>query len=353
VVEPDRSRAERVLTTRELNRAVLARQLLLERARLSIPRAVERVAGLQTQYAPTAYIGLWSRVAGFERDALTRALERRAVVQGTLMRSTIHVVSRADYAPLADAVRAARRAWWFRATKLTGEAAAIEARDRRVRELLREGPLKRAEIVERLGLQDAVWSGVGLYVDLVRVPPSGTWAQRRADRYAVAEDWIGPWERDPDRGLEILLRRYLGGFGPASAKDVVSFTGLPATVVSTTLGRLSLRRFRDEAGTQLWDLPRAPLPEPETPAPVRFLGTWEAVLLVHARRTQVLPEAFRPRVFATRTPHSSPTFLVDGQVAGTWRHERNRIVLDAFRRLSRDERRAVDDEAERLLAFLE
>ena len=341
------------LSTRALNRAVLARQLLLERSTLPIPKAIERVAGLQTQYAPTAYIGLWSRLQGFERDALTRALERRRVIQGTLMRSTIHMASRTDYPRFADAVREPRRDWWFRTTRRSTEAAALAARDRRVRELLRdEGPLKRAEIVERLALPDAAWGSVGLYVDMVRVPPSGTWEQRRADRYAAAEDWIGPWEPDPDAGVDHLIRRYLGGFGPASRKDIASFTGLPMSIVNPAADRVATRRFRAEDGAELVDVPRAPLPDPETPAPVRFLGTWEAVLLVHARRTQVVPEALRPRLFSTKTPHSSPTFLVDGQVAGTWRHDGGRIVVDPFRRLARDERRALEDEAERLSAFM-
>jgi DNA glycosylase AlkZ-like len=124
------------------------------------------------------------------------------------------------------------------------------------------------------------------------------------------------------------------------------------SIVNPAAARVAPRSFRAEDGTELVDLPRAPLPDPETPAPVRFLGTWEAVLLVHARRTQVVPEAFRPRLFSTKTPHSSPVFLVDGQVAGTWRHDGDRIVVDPIRRLARDERRAVDDEAERLRAFM-
>ena len=117
------------------------------------------------------------------------------------------------------------------------------------------------------------------------------------------------------------------------------------------LEKLRLRRFRDEDGKELVDLPRAPLPDPDTPAPVRFLPAWDATLLTHARRTGILPEPYRPRVFDTKTPHSVGTFLVDGAVAGTWRPERNRIVTTAFARLSRDVKREVDEEAERLAAF--
>jgi hypothetical protein len=140
---------EPTLTERQLNRALLTRQLLLERVDVPLPRALERMGGLQTQYAPTAYIGLWSRVAGFERDQLTRALERRSVVQGTLMRATIHMVSRHDYPLFAAGVRDARRAWWLGLTRRRLDARTLLAKARRVRSLLAHGPLSRTEIMER------------------------------------------------------------------------------------------------------------------------------------------------------------------------------------------------------------
>jgi hypothetical protein len=342
---------ERALTDRELNRALLARQLLLERASLTIPRAVERVGGLQTQYAPSAYVGLWSRLAGFAREGLTKALERRAVVQGTLMRSTIHIVSAGDYPLFAEGLRRFRREWWLRVQRGRTKADEVEAAVRRVRSLLARGPRRRAEILAELGLDSATWNGVGLWVDLVRVPPSGTWDQRRADLYGLAEQWLGPSRATEERGVEHLVRRYLAGFGPASRNDVASWAGLPVSAIQPALERIRPRRFRDERGDELVDLPRAPLPELDTPAPVRFLPTWDATLLVHARRTQVLPERYRPMVFNTKTPHSVPTFLVDGRVAGTWRYERGAVRLEPFERLPRDTRRELDDEAERLAAF--
>ena len=324
---------------RALNRALLARQGLLERAAVPIPRMLERMAGLQAQYAPSMYIGLWSRLEGFERDALTRALEDREVVQATLMRSTIHLVSRDDFWPLAIAVREARRASWLRATKREPPEAAAE----QVRAALAGGTtLRRKEIEELIGKPAA--HGVGLWVDLVRAPPSGTWERRRADLFALAEDWIGPPpEIDVDAAVEHLVRRYLGGFGPATAKDVASFTGLAARELAPVLERLDLRRSGD-----LLDLPGAPLPGPETPASPRFIGTWDASLLVHARRTGFLPEEHRPKIFSTKTPQSFPTFLVDGAVAGTWRHEAGRIELSPFGRLAASERRALEAEAEGL-----
>ena len=204
---------ERTLSQRERNRALLARQLLLEPADLPIPRTVERIGGLQAQYAPSACVGLWTPLKGF--------------------------------------------------------------------------------------------------------------------------------------------RRYLGGFGPSTTKEIAGWSGVPPTSLEGSLARMRLRRFRSEGGEVLHDLPRAPLPDGDTPAPIRFLPTWDATLLINERGTQILPEHHRPRVFNTKTPHSVPTFLVDGQVAGTWRFEAGRVRVEPFDRLPRTARVVLDDEAERLRAFHE
>jgi hypothetical protein len=330
----------RTLTQRELNRALLARQLLLERARTPLPKALERIGGIQAQYAPSMYIGLWSRLEGFTRETLTRALERRSVIQATLMRHTIHLVSKADYWPLALAVREARRASWLRATREPPAPEEMAEAARKLRTAI-DGTITRKELEALVGKSKAY--AVASWIDLVRVPPSGTWERRRADLYATAEDWVGP-PPDGHGAAEHLVRRYLAGFGPAADKDVVNFTGLPLTEVRTTLDRLDLRRFGDD----LYDLPRAPLPDPETPAPPRFLPTWDATLLVHARRTGILPEEHRPKIFGIKTPFSFPTFLVDGQVAGTWRHEKGRIELSPFGKLDANDLRALREEADRL-----
>ena len=340
----------RTLTQRELNRALLARQLLLERGSLPLPAALERLAGIQAQYAPSMYIGLWARLERFERGALTAALERREVVQATLLRSTIHLVSRADFWAFALATREARRARWLRSRPDSPGAAAMAAAARTLRRRLeQDGQLRRIEIEELLGRTRA--QGVGLWVDLVRAPPSGTWERRRADLFALAEDWIGPPEISVRAATELVVRRYLAGFGPASAKDVASFTGLGASALKPVLASIELERLRAEDGEQLLDLPGAPLPDPETPAPARFLPTWDATLLVHARRTGVLPEEHRPKLFGIKTPHSFPSFLVDGAVAGTWRYERGAIELEPFGRLAAATLRALSDEAEPLAAL--
>jgi hypothetical protein len=347
---------ERVLSTRELNRALLARQLLLERSPLPLTDALEQVAGLQTQYAPSAYVGLWSRLRDFRRDELTRALEERRAVQATLMRVTIHIVSAADYPPLTEAIRASRREWWARVTRRQLEGVDMEAAATLVRERLAGGPARQAELSALLageGFPRTVWTGLGLWLDLVRVPPSGTWERRRADLYGLAGDWLGPWEVSEADGLEHLVRRYLTGFGPASLGDLGSWAGLPLTPLRPVLERVGARRFRDERGGALYDLPDAPLPDPATPAPPRFLPTWDANLLVHARRTQLLPERYRGHIFNSKHPHSFPTFLVDGAVAGTWRPEHGRVRLEPFEPLPRPVRRQLDAEAERLAAFHE
>ena len=172
-----------------------------------------------------------------------------------------------------------------------------------------------------------------------------------ADLFALAEEWLGAGAATEDEGLEHLARRYFGAFGPATPDEVADWAGVPRAFVQPALERMRLRRFRDERGRELLDLPRAPLPDPDTPAPVRFLPTWDAVLLVHARRTGVLPERYRPRIFTTKTPQSVGTFLVDGAVAGTWRYDGGRVVTQAFGRLSRTARHELNEEAERLAAF--
>jgi hypothetical protein len=346
--------SERVLSSRELNRALLARQLLLERSPLPLPRALERVAGLQTQYAPSAYISLWSRLQDFQREALTRALERRRAVQATLMRATIHMVSARDFHLFSAAIREGRREWWLRVQRKALEGIDMEEVGARVRKHLAPGPRRASELQAHLqaeGYPRIAAVGAGMWVDIVRVPPSGTWEQRRADLYGLADQWIGSSPATETEGLEHLVRRYLGGFGPASLKDLASWSGLPPTTLRPVLGQLPLRRFRDERGGELLDLSRSPLPDPDTPAPVRFLPTWDATLLVHARRTQILPEPYRHLVFHTRTPHSVNTFLVDGAVAGKWRYEEGRVELEPFGRLPRGTRSELEEEAERLAEF--
>lgn len=315
---------------------------------MPIPRALERLGGIQNQYAPNAYIRLWSSLIGFERDALTRALERRTVVQATLMRQTIHVVSGRDYWPLAVAVREPHRMWLLRVRKPRPDERELERVATQMREQMVGGPMRYEELDE---LTARRWHDVGPWLELVRVPPSGTWEKRRAHLFQTAERWLGPEDVAPVEALEHLVRRYLAAFGPASPVDIAQWAGMKALDLAPALDRLPLRRFRHETGAELVDLPRAPLPEPETPAPVRFLPTWDATLLVHARRSGILPEHYRPLIFSTKTPHSFPTFLVDGSVAGTWKYEKGRVALAPFEKLDRAIQRELGEESERLAEF--
>jgi hypothetical protein len=324
---------------------------------MPLTRALERVGGLQTQYAPSAYIGLWSRLHAFELAQLTLALERKRAVQGTLMRSTIHVVSVRDYWLFADGVGPSQEAHWLRVhRKEVGRVADLVAVGEQLRAELTGRTWHRKELDELLRSHgSSIWQGA--WVELVRVPPSGTWERRRADLFRLAGEWIGRLPAGEDKGLEHLLSRYLGGFGPASLNDAARWAGVPVTKLKPAAERLSLRRFRGEDGKTLLDLPRAPLPGGAAPAPARFLPTWDATLLVHARRTQILPERFRPLIFSTKSPQSFPTFLVDGAVAGVWRTElagrKATIVLEPYEPLPRAAQRELRDEAARLVTFVE
>ena len=319
--------------------------------RLPLPRVVERIGYIQNQWAQQGYIRLWTSVERFERDDLTRTLHRRTVIQGTLMRETIHLVPRGDYALLAAAIRRSGQEWWRRVNKVTID---MEPFARRAHDFFRGTTRSRKEVEEFLRSHDfpkqSVW-GFGHWVNLIRVPPSGTWEQRRAHTFALAEEWVGQLDASEDDGIEHLVRRYLAAFGPATRNDIASWSGIPVTRLKPYLERLQLRRFRDERGRILLDVPRAPLPDPETPAPVRFLPTFDATLLTHARRAGILDENYRKVIFDVRAPHGLAPFLVDGRVVGLWKYERERIKLEPFERIPRAAQRELAEEAERLAAF--
>jgi hypothetical protein len=348
--------SERVLSARELNRALLARQLLLKRSSLSVPRLLEQVGGIQAQYAPSSYVRLWTNLKRFRMADLDRLLEQRKVVQGTLMRSTIHLVSAADYWPIAEGIGPSRQEWWhhtfgkeFSREEIEGIAARLDAK-------LTGRVWPRKELDQQMRSHSTtVWSGA--WVALIRVPPSGTWRRRRADLFQRAAEWIGPSRADEQAGLELLLRRYLGGFGPARLADAANWAGVDVPKMKAAADRTTLRRFRDEEGRELVDLPRAPLPDASTPAPIRLLPTWDATLLVHCRRARILPEEYRPFVFSMKVPHSVGTILVDGAVAGSWRAEASggKAVLryTVFERIPAAAERELRDEADRLIRFVE
>lgn len=341
--------ARRSITSREINRAVLARQGLIQPFDEPLPRVLERIGGIQAQYAPSMYVGLWSRMRSLRRDDLTRALEDRSVVQGTLLRGTIHLVSREDYWTFATAVRQQLRQWFVAVTKGDPSESELEAAAKQVTAALRDGPLRQSEIDALIGRRAR--GGINMVLDLVRVPPSGTWDRRKADLHLDAQSWIGQPDVEPGASQVQLVRRYLTGFGPATPADIANWAGLPVRTVSSALASIDHVTYRAEDGTTLVDLPELLLPDGDVSVPVRFLPTWDATLLVHARRAGILPEAYRAQVFSTKNPHSVATFLVDGAAAGTWRYQDGRIELAEFEPLPRRLRHSVDDAAEALAEF--
>jgi hypothetical protein len=339
---------ERTLTQRHLNRALLARQLLLERADLAIPDAIDAVGGLQTQYAPSGYVGLWTRLRDVRRETLTQALEDRSVIQATTLRTTIHMISRRDYWRYVDAIREPRRQWALRTQPRGMDEAAMRARAEQLRAALRDGP---RTVKELDGIVEGFVGLAGLWVDLVRVPPSGTWERRRADRLALAEAWVGPDDATEEEGRIHLVRAYLGAFGPAPLRDVASWAGLQVGLLNPAVERLELVRHRDAEGRELLDLPDAALPDPDTPAPVRFLPHWDAALLVHARRTGILPEEHRAKVFTTKNPFSVGTVLVDGRVVAAWSVRDGRVVVEPYEDVGPHDRDEIEAERAALESF--
>jgi Winged helix DNA-binding domain len=351
--------AERVLTNRELNRALLARQLLLERAKLSVPRAVERLAGLQAQHTSSPYLQLWARLADFNREQLTRALERRTVVKALLMRGTLHLVTPPDYWAIATVRSRPGAVFWppsyeklvpiARLAKLAAEAVReLGDGSRTLKEMLAfTQPHARSPATPAF-----LWRRIQGHAFIVHVPPSGVWGYHKEGVYAAAEQWIPGEPPEPSAAFDQMVRRYLAAFGPATKQDVGQWAGLPRlTPIVEALDRLDLRTFRDESGRILYDVPRAPLPDPNTPAPVRLVPRFDNLVLSHADRRRILGDVPVTRV-VTKNAIVHATILVDGYVAGTWQLEKGRVKLEPFGRLSRETKAPLAEEVERLESFV-
>jgi hypothetical protein len=353
-------RPMRTLTLRELNRATLARQLLLRRHRLTVTRTVERVAGIQAQWPPSPYIGLWSRLDGFRADDLPRAIARRHVVKATLMRSTLHLVSARDYLAYAGIFRERRVGELQRQLSALGEEADLEAEGERLAALAAERPRSRPELLGALGrpkleIEDRrpwfVWFALSARAGLIHGPSAAEWRSHTAGgTFAPAQTWLGADGATGDAAAEHLVRRYLAAFGPASGADISQWTGLPLSLLRAGLERLEVRRFRDDLGRELYDLPRAPLPSGDAPAPTRLLPRFDNLVLSHDDRRRVISDEHRAAVI--QGGEVLPTFLVDGFVAGTWSLDRGRVTLEPFARMPRATRRELEDEAAMLEAFV-
>jgi Winged helix DNA-binding domain len=337
----------RVLTLRELNRATLARQLLLERRRLAPTTVIERLVGMQAQWPPAPYVGIWTRTTSFRRETLERALAGGAVVKATVMRQTLHLVTQSDYWLLRSAMSETNFPWESRLAKRLAPVA---------RALADKGPVRTADAIVELAEHDLggldarrAWRYARAAAHLVHHHETGLWHARPEGRFVALDE---PCEQVPVEARAEMLRRYLGAFGPATRRDIVAWSMMHVPEITAGLELLEpLRRFRDEHGRELLDVQGAPLPSADTPAPVRFLPKWDNVLLAFHDRSRILPEEIRKRVIRANGDVAQ-TLLVDGFVAGTWRAEAGRVAVEPFAPLPRGVRREVAEEAARLEAFL-
>ena len=349
-----------LLGQRALNRALLQRQWLSQRSRAGVAEALEHLMGLQAQATHPPYGALWTRLERFRPESLTHLIHARQVVRTGMMRGTLHLVTARDCLALRPVLQPAldrgMKHSSFRKQLEGVEARALVAEGRA---LLEAHPSPRGELAQRLQQKwpghdaNVLSMGFSSLEPLVVVPPCGTWGHGERMVYTTAESWLGQ-RFEPAGPPDALVARYLAAFGPASAKDLQAWSGLPRMGEVLERMRPTLRTFRDEHGAELFDVPGAPRPDPDTPAPVRFLSEFDSVLLAHADRTRILSEAARKSVF-TVNGIVRATLLVDGFVQGTWRIERQRgtatLCIDPFTRLSRETRGVLTDEGARLLGF--
>jgi Winged helix DNA-binding domain len=361
-----------VLSQRALNRALLSRQLLLDRADLpaeasrrsaAVIAAVEHLVGLQAQAPFPPYYGLWSRLGGFRPDDLAALITDRSVVRIAVMRGTIHLVSARDCLPLRGLLqpvieRGMRNA---HGKRLEGvDAAALAAAGRA---LVEAEPMTFSELGQALASR---WPGclpadlaqaVRAFVPLVQVPPRAVWGRSGPSRHTSAEHWLGPQaaQQGPLR-LPVLVTRYLAAFGPATVRDVQAWSGLTGVRSAVEELRPSLLTFRDENGAELFDLPSAPRPDADVPVPVRLIAEFDNLVLSHADRSRVISAASFGRL-STNNGIFPGSVLIDGFVAGMWRVTRAKhaatLTIELFGPAREDGqvRPEINREAERMLAF--
>lgn len=343
-----------VLSPRALNRATLARQLLLRRSPLSVPEAVTHLVGLQGQEVKPPYYALAARLDGFTPEALSEPLGDRSLVRMVTMRSTIHLHTATDGLTLRPLVQPAREReiGYFR-KGLVGvdlDRLATLARD-----LVEDEPRTMKQLREALSAEwpDADPQSLAVAarcrLPLVQITPRGQWGRSAQVSLTTIEHWLGR-PAEPAASADDTVLRYLAAFGPASVKDLQTWAGLTRMRPVFERLRPRLATFRDENGVELFDLPDAPRPDPDTPAPPRLLPEFDNLLLSHADRTRVIPPANRGRTWQANTFYCP--LLVDGFLAGVWRIIGDALVIEPFTDLSRAERKEVTEEAERVLGVL-
>ena len=350
------------LTTRELNRALLARQMLLTRENVTPSQAVERLVGLQAQVARPPFVGLWTRLEGFKRADLHDDLRGRRIVRATAMRATLHMMTADDFVGLRGALQPALTRGMLAVLRDRASAldlAALEATGREffaatdrtfddLRVLFRK--------TQPAGDERAMAYAIRTLVPLVQVPTEVAWGFPSSAAFTVADAWLGmaiPTDHAP---ADQLVRRYLASFGPATPGDAQAWSALAGLREAFERLRPELVTFRDARGRELFDLPDAPRPDGDEPAPVRFLPDFDNLILSHDDRTRVIADEHRPRV-VTKNLLVRATFLVDGFVAGTWRIERAKkvatLIIEPFGPLAAEVVTALNQEGEALLEFAE
>jgi hypothetical protein len=346
------------LTARRLNRATLGRQLLLRREPLGAAEGVRRVVALQAQEAVSLYIALWDRLAGFDPDDLDAALADRAVVKATLMRITLHAVHGEDYPAFHSAMLPSLRAARLHDRRYTGSGLSIADADALLPQLLEFAgrPRTKAEVEElpatRLGAhKPRMWWALRTFAPLLHVPTGGPWSFGPGSSFVAAPVRLAAERRE--ESARRLARRYLEGFGPASALDLAQFTLLTRSVAREVLRGMAgeAEALEGPDGSELFDVPGAPLPDEDTPAPPRLLPMWDSVLLAYFDRGRVIPPDYR-RLVARSNGDVLPTLLVDGYVAGVWRPLEDGIEATAFRRLPEPAWAGLAADAQALVALL-
>ena len=351
----------RRLGVRALNRALLARQWLLGRVKRSAATAVEHLVGLQAQNTPSPYLALWARLEGFRAADLSRLLIGRRAVRLAMQRSTIHLVTARDCLALRPVLQTVLERALMSGSPYGRRLAGLKLPEvvDAARACLEKEPLTTVELGARLAERwpgadaEAIGYGLRAYLALVQVPPRGVWGEGGPPRCTTAEAWLGrPLSRDTSP--DALCLRYLAAFGPASAMDFQMWSGLRGGVELLRRLRPRLRVFVDERGRELFDVARAALPDPETPAPPRFLPEYDNAFLGHADRARIIAPEDLPRLNAGNGILSP--FLVDGFIRGTWKVTRAKDVatleVRPMRWLAATERAALEEEGARLLAFV-
>lgn len=352
------------VTARELNRATLSRQLLLKRHELDVVEVIRRVVALQAQHAASPYLALWNRIDGFKAEQADDAFARGAAVKATLLRMTLHAVHADDYRLFREAMQptlyAARLGYHFAATGLTpaeGEALVPEAL--KFADQARTAAEMETWVEQQVGAERkaGAWWGLRAYAPLLHVPTGGPWSFGTRPSYVAARTGPVPTGRETrTEALTTLVLRYLAGFGPASVADVAQFATVQRTPVRQVLTALAtldgaVERLEGADGTALFDLPGAPRPPADTPAPPRLMAMWDSVLLAYADRSRVIPPAYRRLVIRTNGD-VLPTLLVDGYVAGVWRPVDGGIEATAFHALPPAAWEGLAAEARSLTALL-